>query len=177
MTPSHSVRGGRRYRYYVSNNLLRAQRDDRLHGQRVPAGDVEKAVLDRLQANRARGLCANGMESRILSSCSTMGSSGMGAGIDRYRSSLVKSLARTGPALGSLGSPVGSGEPMHSRDRLEGARAAFAELTTACEDAAALASMGQVVRDVEHLKRVPAQVSSDEVKIAAVPCRLWEIVG
>ena len=50
MTPTHAVKKGRRYRYYVSTALITEARS--LHGQglRVPAGDVEALVLDRIRA-------------------------------------------------------------------------------------------------------------------------------
>jgi DNA invertase Pin-like site-specific DNA recombinase len=49
MTPTHAVKKGRRYRYYVSTSLITA-RSDHAEGWRIPAGDVEALVLDRLRA-------------------------------------------------------------------------------------------------------------------------------
>ena len=49
MTPTHAVKGGRRYRYYVSTPLITGARADDAKGWRVPAGDVERLLLDRLR--------------------------------------------------------------------------------------------------------------------------------
>ncbi|CCB66642.1 recombinase family protein [Hyphomicrobium sp. MC1] len=50
MTPTHAVKKGRRYRYYVSTALITGGRSDHIKGWRIPAGDVEALVLDRLRA-------------------------------------------------------------------------------------------------------------------------------
>jgi DNA invertase Pin-like site-specific DNA recombinase len=49
MTPTHAVKKGRRYRYYVSTALLTSTRTHHDKGLRVPAGDVEALVLDRIR--------------------------------------------------------------------------------------------------------------------------------
>jgi site-specific DNA recombinase len=50
MTPTHATKRGRRYRYYVSASLLTSDRPQANRGTRVPAGDIEGLVLDRLRA-------------------------------------------------------------------------------------------------------------------------------
>ncbi len=50
MTPTHAVKKGRRYRYYVSTALITGTRTHHAKGWRVPAGDIEALVLDRLRA-------------------------------------------------------------------------------------------------------------------------------
>ncbi|MBL8882355.1 MAG: recombinase family protein [Hyphomicrobium sp.] len=50
MTPTHAVKKGRRYRYYVSTALITGTRSHHETGLRVPAGDLEGLVLDRLRA-------------------------------------------------------------------------------------------------------------------------------
>ncbi len=50
MTPTHAVKKGRRYRYYVSTQLISGTRSDHAKGWRIPAGDIEALVLDRLRA-------------------------------------------------------------------------------------------------------------------------------
>ncbi len=50
MTPTHAVKKGRRYRYYVSTQLISGTRSDHAKGWRIPAGDIEVLVLDRLCA-------------------------------------------------------------------------------------------------------------------------------
>ena len=49
MTPTHANKKGRRYRYYVSQSLIKRGRPKRSDaGRRVPAGDVEQLVADRI---------------------------------------------------------------------------------------------------------------------------------
>jgi site-specific DNA recombinase len=50
MTPTHATKKAKRYRYYVSASLLAGDRPRTQKGMRVPAGDVEALVLDRLRA-------------------------------------------------------------------------------------------------------------------------------
>jgi site-specific DNA recombinase len=50
MTPTHAVKKGRRYRYYVSTQLVTGTRSNHAKGWRIPAGDIEGLVLDRLRA-------------------------------------------------------------------------------------------------------------------------------
>src|SRR5262245_61539804 len=50
MTPTHATKKGRRYRYYVSASLLASDRPRAQGGMRVPAGDIEGLVRDRLRA-------------------------------------------------------------------------------------------------------------------------------
>ena len=49
MTPSHANKKGTRYRYYVSQALVRGNRRAAPRGRRVPAGDLEGLVEDRLR--------------------------------------------------------------------------------------------------------------------------------
>jgi DNA invertase Pin-like site-specific DNA recombinase len=49
MTPSHANKKGRRYRYYVSHNLIRAGGNRKGPvGRRIPASDVEDLVVGRI---------------------------------------------------------------------------------------------------------------------------------
>ncbi len=50
MTPSHANKRGTRYRYYVSQALVRGNRRSAPRARRVPAGDVERLVEERLTA-------------------------------------------------------------------------------------------------------------------------------
>lgn len=50
MTPTHAVKKSRRYRYYVSTGLVSGTRSDHTKGWRIPAGDVEMLVLDRIRS-------------------------------------------------------------------------------------------------------------------------------
>jgi site-specific DNA recombinase len=48
LTPTHANKGGRRYRYYVSAALFRGAKDAARNGMRIPAGELEGLVTDRL---------------------------------------------------------------------------------------------------------------------------------
>ena len=48
MTPTHAIKKGRRYRYYVSRSLITGARSHAPTGRRLSAGDIESLVLDRL---------------------------------------------------------------------------------------------------------------------------------
>src|SRR5712671_6499002 len=49
MTPSHAVKKGTRYRYYVSRPLITKDRPDRFAGRRIPAGEIEHLVASRVR--------------------------------------------------------------------------------------------------------------------------------
>ena len=44
LTPSHAVKGERRYRYYVSRNLTTGTRDSARTGWRLPGPEIERTV-------------------------------------------------------------------------------------------------------------------------------------
>jgi site-specific DNA recombinase len=50
LIPSHAVKGGKRYRYYVSARLTTGSRADAPDGLRVPAADIETGVLKRVRS-------------------------------------------------------------------------------------------------------------------------------
>jgi len=61
MSPSHAVKKGARYRYYVSRALLTGNRKGTRGGFRLPASDIEGIVIEKLQtflSNRAEVLGA-----------------------------------------------------------------------------------------------------------------------
>jgi site-specific DNA recombinase len=49
MIPSHANKKGTRYRYYISQGLIKGRRRNTPRGRRVPAGDLEALVEDRLR--------------------------------------------------------------------------------------------------------------------------------
>ena len=55
LTPTHAVKKGKRYRYYVSTALVSGGCSEHVKGRRIPAGDIEALVLDRLRALFASG--------------------------------------------------------------------------------------------------------------------------
>src|SRR5262249_35396645 len=50
LSPTHAVKKGKRYRYYVSTALITSSRSEHPKGRGIPAGDIEGLVLDRQRA-------------------------------------------------------------------------------------------------------------------------------
>jgi hypothetical protein len=50
LTPSHAVKKGTRYRYYVSRSLITGIATDRSKGRRIPAGNLENLVITKLRS-------------------------------------------------------------------------------------------------------------------------------
>jgi DNA invertase Pin-like site-specific DNA recombinase len=50
LTPTHAVKKGTRYRYYVSKSLITGAAKDHSQGRRIPAGNLEGLVIGRLRA-------------------------------------------------------------------------------------------------------------------------------
>src|SRR5438046_5012704 len=48
MTPSHAIKKGTRYRYYVSGSLITKDRTENTGGLRIPAAKIEQLVSDRV---------------------------------------------------------------------------------------------------------------------------------
>jgi site-specific DNA recombinase len=48
MTPTHAVKQGARYRYYVSRRLITGSRGTAPEGLRIPAGEIERLVTTRI---------------------------------------------------------------------------------------------------------------------------------
>ena len=53
MTPSHAVKNGMRYRYYISSVLIQGQPDKAAKINRVPAIEIEKVILGAVRKHRA----------------------------------------------------------------------------------------------------------------------------
>ena len=49
LTPSHAVKKGTRYRYYVSTSLITGAAKDQSKGRRIPAANLETLVITRLR--------------------------------------------------------------------------------------------------------------------------------
>jgi DNA invertase Pin-like site-specific DNA recombinase len=49
MTPTHSVKKGTRYRYYISHHLIVGTDSEKHDGQRIPASNLETLVIDRVR--------------------------------------------------------------------------------------------------------------------------------
>src|SRR5680860_509077 len=50
LTPTHAVKKGTRYRYYVSRSLITGTAKDHAQGRRIPAGNLETLVIGRIRA-------------------------------------------------------------------------------------------------------------------------------
>jgi site-specific DNA recombinase len=50
LTPTHAVKKGTRYRYYVSRSLIIGKAKDHFKGRRIPAGNLENLVIGRLRS-------------------------------------------------------------------------------------------------------------------------------
>jgi site-specific DNA recombinase len=50
LTPTWSVKKGTRYRYYVSSSLMTRRGQTQASGRRIPAGNLERVVIDRLRS-------------------------------------------------------------------------------------------------------------------------------
>jgi site-specific DNA recombinase len=50
LTPTHAVKKGTRYRYYVSTSLVTGAKSNRSNGRRIPAGNLEGLVTERLRS-------------------------------------------------------------------------------------------------------------------------------
>src|SRR5262249_10153602 len=49
LTPTYAIKKGTRYRYYIAASLMRKAARNRSRGWRIPAGDLEGVVIDRLR--------------------------------------------------------------------------------------------------------------------------------
>ena len=69
LTPSHACKKGKRYRYYVSKVLVQKSGDENKTGWRLPASEIENAVLSAIDQDRDVKLClqSRGEESLDLS--------------------------------------------------------------------------------------------------------------
>jgi site-specific DNA recombinase len=50
LTPSHAVKKGTRYRYYVSRSLIVGAAEEHSKGRHIPAANLENLVINRLRA-------------------------------------------------------------------------------------------------------------------------------
>jgi site-specific DNA recombinase len=50
LTPSHAVKKGTRYRYYVSRSLIVGTAKDKSTGRRIPAANLETLVITKLRS-------------------------------------------------------------------------------------------------------------------------------
>ena len=106
LTPTHAVKKGTRYRYYVSTSLVTGTGRNRASGCRIPAGNLEGLVINRLRAFLAEPgavLDALNNESPGGSSCGQLIERGhqlakelAALAPDKVRATLVMLLCRVG---------------------------------------------------------------------------------
>ena len=103
LTPTHAVKKGTRYRYYVSTSLVTRTRTSRTGGWRIPAGNLEGLVIDRIRklfANPGELLdaigeqVAGGIETRQLIESASRIAEALGNGSSDQVRPLVISLLR-----------------------------------------------------------------------------------
>jgi DNA invertase Pin-like site-specific DNA recombinase len=100
LTPSHAVKKGRRYRYYVSASLITETGTDRVQGWRLAAREIEEAVITILVE-------ALSSPARLLDRFGTSGMSGgqtrkMQARAARLVAALIGSPEQRSPAIREL---------------------------------------------------------------------------
>ena len=103
MTPTHAIKKGVRYRYYVSRRLITGRQGERgareqrrrEQGQRLPAGDLERLAVDRLKAFFADpDAITEALPPRRRSAPNVKRALGVGGG-DRQRSSPRRTMGKT----------------------------------------------------------------------------------
>ena len=111
LTPTHAVKKGTRYRYYISSSLVTRVRTSRTGGWRIPAGNLEGLVIDRL-----RTLFADHGE--LLDAVGEEASSAI------ETRQLIERAGRIAEALGN-GSPGSSPSAGHQPGQARGDRSRF----------------------------------------------------
>ena len=66
MSPSHAAKGGRRYRYYVSQAILQGRKDDAGSIVRVPAVEIERRVADAVRGAATSFRCEHSIGGRSV---------------------------------------------------------------------------------------------------------------
>lgn len=98
LTPSWSAKKGTRYRYYVSTSLLTGHGTTRSGRRRVPAGNLESAVIDRLRSfftNRGELLDAIGeVDERAGSRQLIEGAKAIASELDAQRPETTKAIVK-----------------------------------------------------------------------------------
>jgi site-specific DNA recombinase len=79
LTPSHAVKGERRYRYYVSRSLMIGASESTVRGWRLPAHEIERIVAD--------------VARQMLSEQTALATAAQTAGLADYRLSSIFSAA------------------------------------------------------------------------------------
>ena len=103
LSPTHAVKKGTRYRYYISTGLITGKRKPATGGWRIPAGNLEALVVDRLRTlfadhgellDTVAEQVAGGIETRQLIERASRIAEALGNGSPDDVRSLVVSLVR-----------------------------------------------------------------------------------
>jgi site-specific DNA recombinase len=101
LTPSHTVKNGRHYRYYISRALIAESGATYAHGWRLPAHDVEDAVVRIISATFVKpapviellGLCdARAEQVALLIDRAAKIASALSRGLPSQRAELIRGL-------------------------------------------------------------------------------------
>ena len=66
MSPSHATKGGRRYRYYISQTILQGRKDDAGSIVRVPAMEIERRVVEAVRRAGVSSRCKHSTGGRSV---------------------------------------------------------------------------------------------------------------
>jgi site-specific DNA recombinase len=66
MSPSHLTKGGRRYRYYISQAVLQGRKDDAGSIVRVPATEIERRVVEAVRGAGVSSRCEHSIGGRSV---------------------------------------------------------------------------------------------------------------
>jgi len=104
MTPSHAVKKGTRYRYYVSSSLITKDRTHDAAGLRIPAAEIEQLVSSRVQRwlvdpgniykSTAARLAEASMQQRLVARAADIGKRWPGLPVARKRAVLIALIER-----------------------------------------------------------------------------------
>jgi DNA invertase Pin-like site-specific DNA recombinase len=102
MTPSHAVKKGTRYRYYVSRPLITKDQTDGFAGLRIPAGEIEQLVTSRVRQwlldpssiYKAIRLSDPSMQSRLIERAAEIGKTWLELPGTRQRAFLTDLIER-----------------------------------------------------------------------------------
>ena len=112
MTPSHAVKKGTRYRYYVSRSLITSDRTEGSAGLRIPAAEIEQLVSDRVhrwlldpgsiyKSNSAR-LADSSTQQRLVARAADIGRRWPELSVARKRAVLTGLIERIEVSVGQI---------------------------------------------------------------------------
>jgi site-specific DNA recombinase len=104
MTPSHAVKRGTRYRYYVSRPLITKDQTETSAGLRIPAGEIEQFVTSRVRQwlldpgsiykSTSARLPDSSLQKRLVARAADLGKQWPGLPVARKRAALAALIER-----------------------------------------------------------------------------------